>query len=395
MAEIVVSVHSPLIPMLKRLAAAGHGLLALHPGFAKQLADLDLPARPLGATLGREDHRIAHEQAAALLAATGTMGDMDGLDPAPAGYMREHLAGFLYPRLGDLTLLMAALQTVQPALVILHNDVEPVTRACALWARAHGVPCLHVPHAIYLPSRDRGRRGEDVHDLVTASHVAVAGSYQADWYRERGAQRVRETGLPQFDIWASLRSDPSRARRLLGLDPHRPVVTLASSWRQDTHLLGHHDGVEEAARVFFDVAAMLDGVEVVVKVHPRGEANGYGVAWHAALAEERGVRCMITDRYLDAVLQATDCLIAYGPSNVILEAAHIHTIRLMSIDGFHDDPEVTTLESGAGKNAFAEAVRDVLAEPPRGAVRLLGHYVGRCDGQAYRRAADWALELVR
>ena len=103
-----------------------------------------------------------------------------------------------------------------------------------------------------LETSGTGEIGSDVHDLITASHVVCNGPFQAEWFLNVALIKIIYilTGLPQFDKLAKHKFTKEQACRVLGQTTNRPVVTYMSSWRQDTNLLGCHDGVEESYKEF-------------------------------------------------------------------------------------------------------------------------------------------------
>src|SRR3990167_1089526 len=93
-----------------------------------------------------------------------------------------------------------------------------------VWGHTHKMARLHNPPAIYMDV-GRGAPGSDVHDLVTATHLAASGPYQRAWYEQRGfaVENIRETGLPQFD---DVKVFPREyACAALKLDVNKPVIT--------------------------------------------------------------------------------------------------------------------------------------------------------------------------
>ena len=287
-----------------------------------------------------------------------------------------------------------AVDTLKSDLFIVHNDVEPLLRLLALYALAHAIPCLHVPHAVYCDTVSRGQAGTDIHDLVTASYVAVAGPYQAEWYESRRLQQrmptqVIPTGLPQFDRLTTPLMERRRACQLLRLDQARPVVMYFSSWRQDTNLLGCHDGVEEAYAAFLAAAKTLPDVQFVIKTHPRGN----NLQQHMQEADKAGVRAVVTDNHLDIILCAADLVLTYESSNVILDAACIPGIRLAAVSGFAQDEAVETLPPQGA--AIAEAIQALLSAPPRDVSLFRHKYLGVVDGKAKDRVAALAAELCK
>jgi len=382
---------SPEFLRLAKLAAADFEIGSLHSGFARELANLDLKVADLAATVTSGTQRLAARSAvAALTRFAQSIGQAaDGLRPDIYSVAQEELPGLVYARLGELALMVAALDAYRPDLLVLHNDVEPNLMAAAAWAREHGIPAIHVPHAVYMDHAERARVGYDIHDVVTATHLAAAGPFQAAWYAARGMDKesIRLTGLPQFDRWARPISQ-EEARRILKLRLNQPVVVYASSWAQATSLAGIHGGVEKTYQAFLEAAQHFPPeIQVVVKVHP----SGRNLPFHLEEARKAGLRCLVTAAHLDVVLPAADLLLSYGPSNIILEGAFLPWVRLAVT---HDmkEPGVTVVGTDA-QNIF-DGVRELLSRPPADATALLDKYCYPRDGQAAMRIVQWMRELA-
>jgi len=397
MSKVLLSQHGPFLKVAKLLQAQNLGIewLCLQPPMAKLLQDIDIPAQPLAAFASPEDQGTAAIMAARTLVKV-VMGEFPNdkhVHPAVIRFLKENLGGYLYPRMMDLTLLVQTVDRLHPDLVLLHNDVEPLTRSVAAWARHAKVPCLHVPHAVYLDSPWVTAPGTDVHDIITASHLCVAGPFQKEWYSTRLSEgqtlEIRETGLPQFDPWVHLPTNRALARQLLGLDANRPVVVYASSWRQDTNLLGCHDGIEEAYTAFLNACKLSPGIQPVVKLHPRA-TNGQA---HVDLAQKMNIGCIITGQHLEMCLHAADVLISFGPSNIVLEAAIQGGLHLASIEGFPNDPEVTTLKPQAQE--ITDYMQRIIGNVAPETHTLVAKYCGVRDGKATERVAAWIKELLQ
>jgi hypothetical protein len=390
--NILVSYQPSLIPILRKLPAEHYNIIALQPQFAKLLSDADIVTSSLFDVLGEGDQGTAARTAVRVINELYT-GEFDTTiipEPAKQAIADHLLARYFYQRLPDLAMILGALGKANPALIVGHNDVEPLLRLSALWAKNHSVPFLHIPHAIYLDTPDRGpHTGYDIHDLVTASHLAAAGPYQAQWYRERDTDlQIYVTGAPQFDRLAGRHRDTKQAKRLLRLDDSKPILVYMSSWRQDTNLLGCHDGVEEAYTNTLLAVKAIPDLQLVVKCHPRGN----NVEWHKSQAEKLGVRCVVTAEHLDVTLMAADLVLSYGASNVVLEAATIPDIRLLAINGFTNDPEIITCDEHV-ENITAALVH-AMTNPPANYDALLAKYLGALDGKAHERIANLIMYLA-
>lgn len=392
MATILTSTKDAFLPIIKRLHQAGHTLLTTHPQFAQTLREIDIPAKALGEfnnpNLQAQAHNIAGNILASCQSPTNSLG------PGALEWVGQNLRGFLYPRLGDTVLFTILLEVVKPDLIMVHNDVEPLLRAASMWGKGKGVPVLHIPHAVYFQI-EKGNVGDDIHDTVAASHLAVAGPFQREWYEQRGATNITETGLPQFDRMALAEYDPLKARRQLQLDPRRPVVTYASSWRQDTNLAGMHTGVEDTYLAMLQVIKRLPEIQFLIKLHPHAQASA---EWHVQEAQKLGIRGNIcfTQQHLEQVLQASDLLLTYSGSNVLLEASFFPWVRLAATQGFEDDPEVMKVNTDPPDvEVMLKAITGALSEPPAEADGFRRKYVGRGDGKAGERIAGLVEELVK
>jgi len=402
---ILLGDHPPFLQLCKILSREGHRFATLG-GFSQVLTDLDIQSRPLSdASQGLQDQALA-EAGRILTTAMVSPIRQDGLGPGPSRFIQNQLAPFLYSRLADLAMLVLSLDIARPSLAILQNDVVPINRAVALWCKARSVPCLHIPHAIY-QNVNRGPAGTDVHDLITASHLAMAGPFQRGWYQERAMMQqakveVRETGLPQFDqlVKELKRVDRKRAQRLLKVDPLKPVVGYFSTWPQHSNVSGISDGWQICYLEFLKAAKRLQkehGVQFIIKLHPGGGEQNW--TWHVQAAQQTGLKCALTPgaytshTHLAACMRASDLWLAYGGSNSVIDAAHVEGLRLATTHGYNEDEAVLKIPEMA--DSIYQMIGDALSKPAPSVVKLLAKYIGNPDGQASERIANWVGELVR
>ncbi len=389
--KILISNQPIAIQAIKDLYAQDKDVVfyCMTPEFAKQLHDLDLPAMPLGADLKTDIRGLAARYAAGILRGM-QVPISDAVHPACMSFMANDYGGFIYPRLIDLAAISLAVDETKPDIAIVHNDVEPALRAVAFWCKSHGVPCVHIPHAVYC-EWGRGPLGTDVHDLITASHICVAGPFQDEWYRKLGGNTV-VTGLPCFDPWAHTQFNKASARNALGLEQNKPIILYRSSWRQDTNLLGCHDGVEEAYVNFLTVSKTMPDVQFIIMPHWR--AQPAQIEWHLKIAQEMDAPCMVTAQYPQVCQIASDAILAYGPSGALFESSFVEGLKLMSIAGFKEDPEVLTITESV--KDITEAIQTVLAMnaltiPTK---TFQYKYVGVPDGMAHARIAELIRSLL-
>lgn len=387
MAKILTSSSSKFTPILKSLSAVGHSILTIHQHFAQTLTNLDINAAPLIGSVTGETRQAAMTEAAKTNAILSRFKcRQNGILPAVKETLENDLAGLIYGDLPEIILFVLALDEARPDLILLHNDVEQIHRAAAFWGNAHQIPSLHIPHAIYQDIENR----HDIHRVVTATYLASAGPYQTKWYAECGMaeQSIFETGLPQFDEYATLHLDKQRAKQALGLSLDKPVIMYASSWSQNTNIMGMHDGVSETYEAILECAKQMPDVQFLIKTHPHG---GNDAQQHLDRARQAKAPVTVTPHHLPHCLQASDLLLAYGPSNILLEGAHIPWLRLACTSGYRNDPEIHKILTDPPNIPWmVQAMYEILSRPILDMGRLRAKYLGPCDGQNHKRI----LELI-
>lgn len=390
--KVIFSNDNRVIPLAKWFRERGDEVQTIHSDFKKVLTDADVSEIVcVGDVTNDEVSKRALLYCVDVLKSYETSSTKQTIGGKRLSFMMREVGAYIYRQLIDLAVIVSSLDVMKPDLMILHNDVEPHLRAAALWAKERGVPCLHIPHAIYMDT-GRGAPGTDIHDLITASHMVTAGPYQTEWYTNRGMpiENLRETGLPQFENKNVMPRE--RARQLLKLNPRLPTITYASSWRQDTNLLGCHEGVEETYFSFIQAVAKMNGVQVIVKGHP----SARNLQWHIDTAKQFDVQVVATAVHLPVVLSATDLLISYGPSNVLVDAALMGVPKLIATHGFESDPDIFKIGEDPTPQKFAEAIRAVVSNNPISYERFLYKYVGNNrDGKNMDRIKEYIDEICQ
>lgn len=343
MNRVFITPSNGFINLAIEISKAGYELFTASAGFVEILSNSDVKCSDLNSVLTQEQWIAVHTDAMNLTAqVVARLSEFSHVLPEESkNAVGTSLLADIGRRISDFVAIISCLDEANLDLVIVHNDVDNTTRAVALWAKARGIPCLHVPHSIYLDSDDRP--DNDVHSILSASHAIASGPFQYNWFMKNGMDlgNVFIAGIPTFDkVIAKYNID--HMRRLLRVNPDFPVVTYMSSWRQDTNLLGCHDGVEESYANFLEAAKKMlnDNVQIVVKCHP----NGNNVPYHAVEAEKAGIKCIVTDKHLGPIISVSDVIVSYGPSNVVIESAIMNpNCGLVAINGFFDDEEVSSI----------------------------------------------------
>jgi hypothetical protein len=360
---------------------------------------MDVQARPVGELVAQRNLVDEAYTDAALILSQGLEVSPSSLERPAADFMLDKAGAFLYPRLFDLCALVRGLDETDARLVLVHNDVEPQTRAICLWAAARNVPSLHMPHAVYQDVDRDPTPGTDIHDLITASHLASAGPFQSEWYKARGfpGEHIRETGMPSLDAWHrnEWKLTKKRARRQLRIPEEARVVCYCSTWPQNTSAvtLGQSEEWIWAYHAFLVAIKKIVNTWAVVKCHPHGGPKNW--EWHVNEARARGVigRCHVTPDHLPNCLWASDAVVGFGGSGVLLEASFVPGLRLLSTHGYEGEHAVrrTPLDAEGMREALEEALGD--EQPDIGGLRA--RFCGPVDGQATERVASWATELAR
>jgi len=384
MPKALISSSQHLVPVVKQMSISGDwDIVTIHPQVAQSLTNLDISARPLIdiATPYIRNQSLTYS---ARIVAELYSRDYEGnhLEPAVKNFINNEIPSLVYADLPDIAIFCLVLDEYKPDVILLHNDVEQINRAAAFWAKVNNIPCLHIPHAIYQNTEN----AHDIHRIITASHLASAGSFQSEWYVDCGMppDHIFQTGLPQFDKFATMALDKRRSKAGLDIEQRQPVVCYTSSWRQDTNLAGMHDGVMETYEVVLQCAKRMPDIKFVIKTHP----SGNNAPQHLEKAKEMGAKVAVTPHHLQQCLMAADLLLAYGPSNTILEGAHIPWLRLACTSGFEKDPEVHKINTDPPDvEMLMAAIGEILSQPPIDATRLRTKYLGPCDGQNYKRVA--------
>lgn len=357
--RLLVSAGFPwMIDLVKHLQP--EEIIASTPEVAASLASADLPAVPLAVPNGT----AAVVEVGRYLRQAGQV-----IDDSPQ-------SAFVLRELSHLAFLVIGLDATKPDCMILHNDVEPLFMLAALWAQARDVPCFHVPHAIYLMHPWRGRLGEDVHDLVTASHLAAASPYQATWYEQLSDRlAIQLTGSPRWDsLPKDLRITREQARLTLGLRANDFAILYATSWGQRTSQSGRSIDPFQYFLAFLESAKswQIPQQTLLVKLHPnQRDGQRYAEALHKS-----GLKGLITATHLPILLRAADRLISFGPSNICLEGWAFGLAPIV-----HGCPP-----PWAGSWADSQIPVETLMSPI--AVEL-GDYIGFLDGKAGERIATW------
>ncbi len=303
--------------------------------------------------------------------------------------LNQWLPAFAHQSFANQIVRYAALDALNKArkikLVVTHEDVTEVFGGLARWAKTRGIPTMHVPHANPYSLPDIS---PDIHETSICDYLATT-PHMEQFYRKNGYKgQVRLTGSPLFDRWTDYHKDRDWSLRILHLDDNKPVVIYMSSWGQITNA---HDDPTRFETVLRHV--MTSGFEqLVIKLHP-GEAQGIEQNY-MKMAEEYGCRCLVTRLYLEPLLSCADCVIALGPSNVVVDAAAMNVPSIVvEMPGYGiQHPAIPEVES--------EEIETAVNETLQASVKFNGLQEDflrqmRYSDRATENVAKWVSELCQ
>ncbi len=271
----------------------------------------------------------------------------------------------LFQRIQDEMVMVEALdraaEQYRVTLVAVSEDLTGLPRTAVEWARARGVPSVHVAHGLPLATP------YTVHAKLTADLYAVYGKRAAEACQDAGmpAERLRLTGNPGWDEYA--RAAGRRAEWQADLMSRhdlgkRKTVVFATTWVAWLSAFDSHARFEDGVRAFLRAAKTIRASgrdwNFVFKDRPANAEQGRH--WIAQLAMEEG---MSPVDYLYALEESmpwvtcADAVVA-SDSNMLVEAMHLGTpaINLMNDHGLVMGP---SFDADSG---ILEVVPEALAE---------------------------------
>lgn len=329
----------------------------------------------------------------------------------PAAGLAECLQAEAAERLPILVPLVSALQRAAAqyaiSLVVVNDDLTPISRVVVEWARHRRLPSLHLSHSLLLCEP------YTVHARTHADVTAVFGERGIAAYKDVGidASRLRVTGNPAWDDYPQLAPYRGELRATMaalhGLSPAVPIVVFGTTWSANLTALGDENLYGKTLRAFLGACKELREqglpLQPVVKDRPSRESSQPRVL---ALAAELGlppdaVRFSMADA-TSWVLTA-DVLVSVQ-SNLSVEAmlAGVPAINLFSELGmalgpcFAADAGILEVEA----HELAAALRQLLVDPARREQQLAAqraavayHNTG-VDGRATERFVALMAELA-
>ncbi|MGA2190577.1 MAG: class I SAM-dependent methyltransferase [Steroidobacteraceae bacterium] len=322
----------------------------------------------------------------------------------------ERVASDLPPILRLLACLECAAQQFDIALLATSEDFTPRGKVPTAWARAQGIPSLHVSHAIALVDP------YTVHNQLTADKLAVFGSRALEGYLDLGipAERLAVTGNPAWDCYVQLRTKKAECRRQLndkyGLNADLPLVVFGTTWAANLSAYVDADIFAQSVTAVLEASRSLAqrGLEFNTVIKDRPANRSFGERRCEDIRKELGVGAenyfyVVDDTPFFAA--AADVLIGVD-SNYLVEAmlANTPAINLLNPSGLLLGP-CFEAESGITEVEFkdlADAVRVLLtdraargAQVERASARAAHYNTGAADGTSAARVANLMAGMAR
>ena len=300
------------------------------------------------------------------------------------------------------------LQSEPIALIMLWNDVAPLTKSLTFLGKKYGIPTLHVSHGVH--------GNVQVHKKIWADKMAVYGERCKQLFLSNGntEEKIVVTGNPYWDDRQPCKPNELNAlKKYLGLSQHNKILLYAPTWYHN--FLTNEDPLLYEKRdlsVLLETVRGLDKpeqIELIIKVHPGMEKKKS--LYEQALRKMNMPGKIFTDISPLPLLQVADAVICSG--GMEYEAALLGKIvlaYLLNHSSGHlyyksPEPEKMYLRDHISDHRIiapedlSVALRKVLAGKNEITIERQGAFLrnitGPCDGKATERVANLALEMAK
>jgi hypothetical protein len=295
----------------------------------------------------------------------------------------------------------AALDTLEPGVVVTYAEAGGGGRALVLEARRRRIPSVgaqhgfiyrhwlnyrHEPDEMQAAGLERGFPRPDLtllFDGYAADSLRSAGSFPAEALEVCGSPRLDELAARVAEAAGS--RDATRARLAVGAGGK--LVVLAAKFSE----------VREQLGALFDATATLAGVTLVVKPHPADRDGDYS----RVAAGRNGVRIAGRDTDLGLLLAAADAVVTMN-STVALDAMVLGVPSLVvglpnNLTPFVDAGVMAGADAASAGTALETLLYDRQAREDwrQRAEAFAARHEMRADGRAAARAADAVLRISR
>lgn len=269
--------------------------------------------------------RLAEE-----IAADPTPLPLDGVDLGPSlrRVVSRRVGGGLPRRVQEIAQIRALLRRLRPAGILLADEYHRQDWLAA--AALESVPVAAVQHGVIHDTHVGYVHRTRIPELRLPDRTYVFGAWERSVLLRESVYRADEVvvgGSPRLDLVRAEPANPEALRRELGVEPGRRLVVLSGSWGP----LQRRFFYPIALRHLFD--RELEGVHLVVKLHPTEADEGPYRAVIEAVAERAGFRpppiTIVQDVDLYDLLRAADAHLGVR-STVLTEAVVVGTPNLLA-----------------------------------------------------------------
>ncbi|SKC53259.1 methyltransferase domain-containing protein [Paraburkholderia hospita] len=270
-----------------------------------------------------------------------------------------------------LECLKRAAEQYDIALLATNEDMTRVGKTATAWARAQGIPSVHLAHSIALVDP------YTVHNELIADKLVVYGQRGVEGYRDLGvaAERLIATGNPAWDGYATLRKQKPACRQQLntkyGLKAELPLVVFGTTWAANLSAHCIEDIYDASVRAFMIACESLKraGIQINAVIKDRPSNAAFGETRCAEILAKLGAS---GDGYYYATddtelfAAGADVLVAVD-SNYLVEGmlAHTPVVNLMNTAGMLMGPcfEAETGVVEVEAHELASALQQILTNP--------------------------------
>lgn len=305
--------------------------------------------------------------------------------------------------------LAIAAEKFDIVLLVVSEDVTRLGRTATTWAKAHGIPSLHVEHGVSLVDL------MTAHGELVADKLAVYSQRGMESYLDIGvpAERLAVTGNPAWDSYAELIPQKAHIREQLcekyRLDPALPIVVFGTTWAGSLTAYSNESVHGDTLLAFINACETLrqHGLHfhAIIKDRPANSQEGaqYCYEMVAALgAEQHHYTYCVEDTQQFAV--AADVLIAVD-SNYLIEGMLAGTplINLMNTVGmllgppFEAEAGILEVEAPDLAAAIQLLLTDKTARTDQQQLmrqRLPYYHHAGCDGKSAERVAQLMSQMA-
>lgn len=329
----------------------------------------------------------------------------------PTAALAECLAEEAAERLPGLLGLAAELQAAAAvysiSLVLVNDDLTPVSRVVVEWARRRGIPSLQLSHSLLLCEP------YTIHAQLHADVTAVFGERGVEAYRDVGLDpaRLRVTGNPAWDDYSRLGHYRPELRATMaalhGLSTAAPIVVFGTTWSANLTALGDEGLYGKTLRAFLVSCKELhdQGVTLQPVIKDRQTPESSAPRVHELAAELGLPPGFVRFSMMDAMswVLVADVLVSVQ-SNLSVEAmlAGVPAINLFTELGMALGPcfaaDAGVLEVQASD--LTKALRELLlndelrAQQLAAQSRAVAHHNAGVDGKATERVVALMSELA-